>query len=137
MGERGPYSASSVSPATIVGRANGRSITAFTIDLPGKSPRTRTQAVTVPQTLLLSTTMKAAPKVSLSADTASGFETACQKASAPLLCDSQTRAAIGKTTTTVRKVEMIPTDMAVLARPPARAASRGRTCGALAAEASN
>ena len=37
-----PYSASSVSPATIVGRANGRSIMAFTARLPLKSSRTTT-----------------------------------------------------------------------------------------------
>ena len=33
-GPRGPYNASSVSPATIVGSANGRSISAFTTPLP-------------------------------------------------------------------------------------------------------
>jgi len=82
---------------------------------------------------LINTTMKAAPNVSLSASTANGFETACQKAWAPLCFDSQTRAAIGRTTMTVRNVEMIPTERAVLARPPARAASRGRRRGALAA----
>ena len=37
-------------PATIVGSANGRSMTAFTTDLPRKSSRTSTQAVIVPST---------------------------------------------------------------------------------------
>ena len=49
-GLSGPYSASSVRPATIVGSANGRSISALTIRLPGNSSRTSTQATSVPIT---------------------------------------------------------------------------------------
>ena len=45
-----PYSASSVMPATIVGSANGRSIIELMSLLPGKSSRTRTQAIAVPTT---------------------------------------------------------------------------------------
>ena len=71
-GECGPYSASSVSPATIVGSANGRSITALTALLPRKSSRTSTQAVIVPRTALTSETITAAPRLSFSAATASG-----------------------------------------------------------------
>ena len=41
-------------PATIVGSANGRSMIAFTTDLPRKSSRTSTQAVIVPSTALSS-----------------------------------------------------------------------------------
>ena len=55
-GLRGPYSVSSVRPATIVGSANGRSMSALTTDLPGKSSRTRTQAMSVPMTALMTTT---------------------------------------------------------------------------------
>ena len=44
----GPYSASSVSPATIVGSANGRSMSALTSRLPRNSSRTSTQAMSVP-----------------------------------------------------------------------------------------
>src|SRR5439155_17059877 len=95
-------------------------MTELTIDLPRNSSRTSTQAVTVPSTPLIRTTMKAVPKVSLSAPTASGLEIACQNVSAPSRFDSQTRAAIGRTTITVRNVESTPTDRAVLPRPAAR-----------------
>jgi len=46
--------------------------------------------------------MKAAPNVSFSAPTASELETTCQNAWAPSFLDSQTRAAIGRTTMTSR-----------------------------------
>jgi hypothetical protein len=73
----------------------------------------------VPRTALITTTTKAAPNVSLSAPTASGLETVCQNACRPSRLDSQTRAAIGRTTTTIRYVEITPTDRLVLARPSA------------------
>src|SRR5438067_1365333 len=106
-------------PATMVGSAKGRSITAFTSALARKLSRTSTHAVTVPRTALIRTTTRAVPSVSLRADTASGLETTCQNEWAPSFFDSQTSAAIGRTTTIVKKVEMTPTDAAVLARPPA------------------
>src|SRR2546430_9500239 len=96
-------------------------MTELTSDLPRKSSRTSTQAVMVPSTALIRTTTKAAPNVSLSAPRASGFETACQNACLPSRLDSQTRAAIGRTTTTIRYVEITPTDRLVLARPSALA----------------
>ena len=52
----GPYRASSVSPATIVGSANGRSMSALTKRLPRNSSRTSTQAMTVPITALIAAT---------------------------------------------------------------------------------
>ena len=42
--------------ATIVGSANGRSISALTTRLPGKSSRTSTQAMSVPMTALTTAT---------------------------------------------------------------------------------
>ena len=40
-------------PATIVGSANGRSMTALMIALPGNSSRTSTQAIIVPMMQLI------------------------------------------------------------------------------------
>ena len=57
----------------------GRSITAFTSALPRKSSRTSTQAVIVPRTAFGSETTSDAPRVSFSAATACGLETASQK----------------------------------------------------------
>ena len=56
-------------PATIVGSANGRSISELTELLPGKSSRTSIQAMIVPITALIATTMSASVKVSLIAAT--------------------------------------------------------------------
>jgi hypothetical protein len=53
-------------------------------------------------TALIRTTMKAVANVSLSAPTASGFETACQNPCPPALLASQMTAAIGRTTMTSR-----------------------------------
>ena len=83
IGELGPYSVSRVSPATIVGSANGRSMSELTMPLPRNESRTSTHATSVPNTPLMSATSSDAPSVSLSAATASGAVTACQKASQP------------------------------------------------------
>ena len=66
-------------PATIVGSANGRSMTALTTTFPGKSSRTRTHAVIVPSTPFSSVTANDVASVILSAETASGVEIASQK----------------------------------------------------------
>src|SRR5690348_1796470 len=108
-------------------------MTALTIDFPRKSSRTSTQAVIVPSTPLIRTTMKDAPNVSFMAPTASGLETVCQNACAPSRLDSHTSAAMGRTTITVRNVEMTPTDRAVLARPPACALRLGAAADAVTA----
>src|SRR6266404_9460621 len=99
-GDCGPYSASSVRPATIVGSANGRSITALTIDLPRNSSRTSTQAVIVPKSALTSDTIAAAPSVSFSAASASGEVATDQNWPSPFFCDAHTSAAIGRITIT-------------------------------------
>src|SRR5438067_7345269 len=92
-------------------------MTALTSDLPRKSSRTSTQAVIVPNTALMATTMNATANVSFSAPEASELETVCQKACAPSCFDSQTSAASGKTTMTSRNVVITPTERAVLALP--------------------
>ena len=97
-----PYSASSTTPATIVGSAKGRSITALTIRLPRKSSRTSTHATSVPKTALMSATISDATSVSLIAATASLLEISRQKASMPPLVDLATSAAIGARTSAVR-----------------------------------
>src|SRR5262245_36124019 len=97
------------SPATIVGSANGRSMIAFTTDFPANSSRTRTHAMIVPNTAVVRTASVEVISVSLNAATACGEETACQKPEQPSPVDCQTTAAIGRTTTTSRKVVTKPT----------------------------
>ena len=109
IGVRGPYSAMITSPATIVGRANGRSMIALTTDLPAKSSRTRTQAMIVPNTAVVSTASVDISSVSFSAETACGDETTSQKPAQPLPVDRQTTAAIGSTTMSSRKLVTKPT----------------------------
>ena len=58
------------SPATIVGSANGRSMMAFTTDLPAKESRTRTHAMIVPNTAVVSTASVDMIIVSFRAETA-------------------------------------------------------------------
>ena len=101
-GPRGPYSASRVSPATIVGSANGRSMIALTAALPRNSSRTRTHATSVPNTALTSTTTIETTIVNSSADLASGAVTAVQKASRPPSKPRASRAASGSSTITLR-----------------------------------
>src|SRR4051794_32543729 len=102
IGERAPYSASSVNPATIVGRANGRSISMLTKDLPGNSSRTSTHAISVPITTLTTVTASAIPSVSLSAATACGCVTWSQNSPAPPSNDFAVTAASGSRTMTLR-----------------------------------
>src|SRR4051794_3812627 len=122
-GPRGPYRASRVSPATIVGRANGRSISAFTAPLPRKSSRTRTQAISVPMTAFTTVTTSARTSVSLSADTASGSLIASQNAAAPPSKDFDTTAASGSRTMTDRYSIAVPRPSAA---PPGSGTARGR-----------
>jgi hypothetical protein len=93
---------SNVSPATIVGSAKGRSITASTAPLPGNRSRTSTHAITVPATALTAAQSTAAPSVSFSAATASGLVTSCQKVSSPCDRELHTSAASGSRTTMLR-----------------------------------
>ena len=101
-GPRGPYSASRVRPATIVGSANGRSISELTIPLPRNSSRTRTQAISVPVTALIAATTAEAISDSFSAATACSLVTAVQKVSNPSSNDLSTTAASGISTIRLR-----------------------------------
>ena len=101
-GPPGPYSASSVSPATIVGSANGRSINASTTPLPRKRSRTSVQAIAVPATAFSTAQTAATPRVSLSAATASGRVACSQNAESPPERELQTKAARGSKTTRLR-----------------------------------
>src|SRR4051794_12853685 len=133
-GPRGPYSASTVSPATIVGSANGRSITAFTTFLPRKSSRTSTHAMSVPMNALTSVTTTERPSVSLSAATASRSVTALQNASQPPSNAFDITAASGSRTMKLKKRIATPRPSAA---PPGSETARGRegTGAALAAGA--
>ena len=94
--------ASSVRPATIVGSANGRSMTALTMLLPGNESRTSTQAISVPLTALIATTISEMANVSFRAATASGRVTAFQKLAQPSSNADATTAAIGMRTIRLR-----------------------------------
>lgn len=63
-------------PRSVADLANGRSISALTTPLPRKSSRTRTQAISVPNTALMATTTAEATTVSASAATACRLDTA-------------------------------------------------------------
>src|SRR5215211_8962615 len=95
-------------PATIVGSANGRSMTPLSTALPGKLSRTRTHAIVVPATTLMTTTITDAISVHLSAHHASGLEIALQNVLQPPSVDCATSAAIGSSTMTLRYVTTRP-----------------------------
>jgi hypothetical protein len=97
-----PYRASRVIPATMVGRANGRSMSALTTRLPGNSSRTSTQAMTVPMTTLPAATARATAKVRRSAASAWGWVAASQNAPQPSRPERHTTAVRGRTTTRLR-----------------------------------
>src|SRR5215204_1724375 len=92
----------------MVGSANGRSISELTMFLPGKSSRTSTQAISVPNTALMSTTISDAISVSFSAATACGLLTAVQKLSVPLSSDFTITAASGISATTLKYASATP-----------------------------
>src|SRR6201999_1739964 len=94
-GLSGPYRASSVSPATIVGSANGRSISALTIRLPGNSSRTRTQATSVPITAPSTATISDTTSVTASARSTPVLVTDCQNDDGLWLTALTTTAASG------------------------------------------
>src|SRR4029078_7539300 len=98
-GPLGPYSASRVSLATIVGSAKGRAISELTSPLPGNSSRISTHAISVPNTALIATTTSATVSVRRSAATAWGLEIDCQKAPAPPSVERTTTDASGTSTT--------------------------------------
>src|SRR4051794_4171484 len=85
-------------------------MTALTVDLPRKSSRTSTQAMSVPAAALTAATIAATRRLSLIADSASGFVTASQKLAPPGFAASQTSAAIGSAITTPMNVATKPSD---------------------------
>src|SRR3954468_2270508 len=122
-GPRGPYRASRVSPATIVGSANGRSMIAFTAPLPRKSSRTSTQAIRVPISALTNVTTRASASVSLIADIASRSLTASQKPAIPPSIDFAATAASGSSTMKLKNSMATPRPSAA---PPGSETARGR-----------
>src|SRR5829696_7743155 len=131
-----PYRASRVIPATIVGRAKGRSMRALTTRLPGNSSRTSTQAISVPMTTFPAATSSDTAKVRRRAARAWGWVAAAQKAAQPSRPERQTTAVRGRTTTRLRYRVTVPRSSAAPprtscpARRPARvlAANRHPDC---------
>src|SRR5215203_7187997 len=103
-----PYRASRVIPATIVGRAKGRSMRALTTRLPGNSSRTSTQATTVPIPAFPAATASATTKVKRRAARAWGWVAAAQNAPQPSRPERQTTAVRGRTTTRLRYRVTVP-----------------------------
>ena len=97
-----PYSASSVMPATIVGSANGRSISELRSLLPGNSSRTRTQAIAVPTTQLITVTISASEDRDPQRLERLRLGDASQKPASPPSNDFRTSATIGISTMMLR-----------------------------------
>ena len=87
--------------ATIVGSANGRSISALTMRLPGNSSRTSTQAISVPITTLTRATMADTSTVTRSAARATGAVAASQNPLTPSSNEVTVSAASGSRTMTL------------------------------------
>src|SRR4051794_37477037 len=111
-------------PATIVGRANGRSISALMAALPRKRSRTRTHATRVPATALTAATRIEMRSVSFSAATACGAVTASTNACRPPSVDRATTAASGIRTMTLS--QSVATPSASGPEPPGAAEERAR-----------
>src|SRR5215207_1293589 len=103
-----PYRASRVIPATIVGRAKGRSMRALTTRLPGNWSRTSTQAIKVPMTTFPAATSSETAKVRRRAARAWGWVAAAQKAAQPSRVERHTTAVSGRTTTRLRYRVTVP-----------------------------
>ena len=82
----GPVQRSSTRPATIVGSANGRSISVSTTRLPGNSSRTSTHAISVPITSVDERDDDRRDDRQLERGPASGVVTASQNAPSPSSC---------------------------------------------------
>ena len=94
--------------ATMVGSANGRSISALTKAFPRKSSRTNTQATSVPSTTLITATMSDTTTVMRSAARAFGVVTAFQKVTGPSSSDLNRMAASGSNTMMLSQSVAIP-----------------------------
>src|SRR3954465_9948891 len=110
-------------PATIVGSANGRSMIALSARLPRNSSRTRTHAMSVPKTALITVTSSDAVSVSFSALTDWRLETVPQKCPTPPSVDFATTAARGRSTIRLSHTVVTPRPRAP-GRPAAAAARR-------------
>src|SRR5947209_18333226 len=86
----------------MVGSAKGRSMMALTTPWPRNSSRTSTQAISVPVTALIATTISESTTVSSSADFAAGLDTARQNPSRPPSSEREATAASGSRTMTLR-----------------------------------
>src|SRR3954452_20126915 len=111
----------------MVGSANGRSISAFTMRRPRKRSRTSTQAMAVPASALIAATTSETPSVSFSAAAASRLVTAVQNESNPCSNAFDVTAASGSSTTTLRYAVASPTASA--GRPARRGMPAGRRRG--------
>src|SRR5215213_4424801 len=125
-----PYRASRVTPATIVGRAKGRSMRALTTRLPGNWSRTSTQAISVPMTTFTVATISDTAKVRRRAARAWGWVAAAQKAPQPSRVERQRTAVRGRTTIKLRYRVTIPRSSAA---PPRTSRPIRRRVRALAA----
>ncbi|SKV22707.1 Uncharacterised protein [Mycobacteroides abscessus subsp. abscessus] len=108
IGLLGPYRASSTMLATIVGRANGRSINVSTIRLPGKLSRTSTQATNSPNRPLRTATAIEISSVTLNEASAELDVTALTNAPHPPSADCHTMAANGSSTITDNQMLATP-----------------------------
>src|SRR3954447_17110349 len=111
-------------PATIVGSAKGRSITALTTARPRKRSRTSTHATSVPATALIAATATDMVSVRRSAATACGAVTASQNAPRPASVERATTAASGIRTITLSHTVAMPSDNSP--EPPGAAEERER-----------
>src|SRR5215216_1192566 len=115
-----PYRASRVIPATIVGRAKGRSTRALTTRWPGNRSRTRTQAIRVPITTFPAATSSETAKVRRRAARAWGWVAAAQKEAAPSRDERHSTAASGSRTTRLRYRVTVPRSSAAPPPTPSR-----------------
>src|SRR4051812_42679692 len=99
-------------PATIVGSANGRSMSALSMLRPRKRSRTRTHATSVPAIALIVATAIDIRIVSRSAETAWRPDTAVQNAPTPPSVERATTAASGIRTMTLSQTVAMPSDSA-------------------------
>src|SRR5829696_3494052 len=134
-----PYSASSVSPATIVGSANGRSMRPLTSALPGNSSRTSTQAISTPMTASMAATTTEISTVRRMAAIAWRLVIASQNSAAPPSKERTTTAASGINTISVSHATLSPPTTSgperTRFRPAGRAGRSARSGGATSATA--
>ena len=89
-------------PATAVGSAKGRSISASTMRRPGIGWRTSSHASSTPNTMLTAAAAAAAPMVSWYAATARGLATVCHHSAQLSVAALMNRPASGTSTSSER-----------------------------------